>query len=209
MSKKTKHAKKVAEAVIEGDGRVAEAVEPYAESATVKAIGFLSEIGDQPPMRALCVATIAAGAVSGSPRLLRTGVRMLAAHTVATWAKDFVKLRIDRTRPRTDKDHGMRPGKGKHKEVTSFPSGHTAGAVAVARAFARDFPEYRTPAYAAAAAVSLAQVPRNAHYPSDIGAGFLIGLGGEAAVSSGSDLLSRSLDGVGDIPVFDTAAPKP
>lgn len=207
MSKKK--AKKAAEAVVDLDGRVIEAVEPYADTAAMKAMGFLSEIGDQPPMRALCVATIAAGAASGSPRLVRAGVKMLAAHTLATWAKDFIKLRIDRTRPRTDKDHTLRPGKGKHKEITSFPSGHTAGAVAVARAFAREFPEHKAAAYTTAAAVSLVQVPRTAHYPTDIGAGLLIGLAAEAGLAAATSAAAGTLDEVGDVPVFDTGAPKP
>ncbi len=209
MSKKSKKAKRLAEAVIEGDGKVIEALEPYAQTRLMKAVGFLSEVGDQPPMRAICVGAIAAGAAAGSPRLVRTGVRMLAAHTLATWAKDFVKLRVDRTRPRTDKDHKPRPGKGTHKEVTSFPSGHTAGAVAVARAFARDFPEYRTAAYLGAGAVSLVQVPRCAHYPTDIGAGAVIGLVAEGALAAATDAIGRSVENVGNVPVFDTGTPKP
>ena len=206
--KKHKKAEKLAEALIAGDGRVVEAVEPFAETKAMKAIGLLSEVGDQPPMRAICVAAIAAGAASGSPRLLRAGVRMLAAHTLATFAKDFVKLRIDRTRPRTDKDHTLRPGKGTHKEVTSFPSGHTAGAVAVARAFARDYPEHKAAAYLAAGAVSLVQIPRCAHYPTDIGAGLLIGLASEAALSGAAGAVAEGLGDVGDVPVFDTGDAK-
>ena len=62
-----------------------------------------------------------------------------------------------------------------------FPSGHTAGAVAVARACARHYPPARAPAYAWAAGVAAAQVPRCAHYPSDVAGGALVGLAAEAA----------------------------
>ena len=114
---------------------------------------------------------------------------MLAAHTLATFAKDFVKHRIDRTRPRSKtkqgKDHVPRPGRRKAKEETSFPSGHSAGAAAVARAFARDYPEYAAPAYAAGGALALAQIPRCALYPTDVGAGLAIGLAAEAIVDIG------------------------
>ena len=44
---------------------------------------------------------------------------------------------------------------------SSFPSGHTADAVAAARAIARVYPQARGPAYAAAAAVGAIQIPRS------------------------------------------------
>src|SRR3954465_6679157 len=56
------------------------------------------------------------------------------------------------------------------------PRGITAGSGAVARGAARALPQYRWGFYGAAAAVSLAQVPRGAHYPGDVLAGTLIGL---------------------------------
>jgi membrane-associated phospholipid phosphatase len=105
---------------------------------------------------------------------------MLAAHTLATLAKDFVKHRVDRTRPRSvrkpGKDAKPRAGRDTAKEETSFPSGHSAGAAAVGRAFAREYPERSVPAYGGAAMLALAQIPRCAHYPTDVGAGVAIGL---------------------------------
>jgi membrane-associated phospholipid phosphatase len=175
------------------DAAVAEAAKPWAETPLVKALSPLSALGDQPQMRVLCGAVIAVGLVGGDRRLARTGLRMLAAHTLATLAKDFVKHRVDRTRPRSTgrkgKDHRMAPGRSEAKEETSFPSGHSAGAAAVARAFAREHPEHAAPAYAAAAAVALVQIPRCAHYPTDIGAGLAIGAAAEALVSAAFDLI--------------------
>jgi membrane-associated phospholipid phosphatase len=179
-------ASKVHEAILDLDSAAAEAARPYDGSFAVRALGAFAGLGDQPPMRILCGSVIAVGLIGGDRRLARAGLRMLAAHTLATLAKDFVKNRIDRTRPRSKqkagKDHRPRPGTKKAKEETSFPSGHSAGAVAVARAFARDYPEHGVPALAAGAALSLAQIPRCAHYPSDVGAGIAIGLVSEAAV---------------------------
>jgi membrane-associated phospholipid phosphatase len=172
--------------VLAADAAAAEAARPYQGSPAMEALGHFASLGDQPPLRTLCAATIAAGLAGGDRRLLRAGLRMLAAHTIATLAKDFVKRRVDRTRPRSKgergKDHVPRPGRRTAKEETSFPSGHSAGAAAVARAFARDYPEHAAPAYAVGAALSLAQIPRCAHYPSDVGAGLAIGLAAEAAV---------------------------
>jgi membrane-associated phospholipid phosphatase len=170
------------------DAAVADAVKPYAGSAAVKAVSLLSEVGDQPQMRILCGAVIAAGLAGGDRRLTRAGLRMLAAHTIATAAKNFIKRRIDRTRPRSKdrpgRDHRIAPGRSEAKEETSFPSGHSAGAAAVARAFVRDYPEHKAPAYAAAAAIALAQIPRSAHYPTDIAAGLALGAASEALVEA-------------------------
>ena len=159
------------------------------------ALGRFASLGDQPPLRTLCAAVIAAGLAGGDRRLARTGVRMLVAHTLATLAKDFVKERVDRTRPRSKggkgKDHKPRPGRHTSKEETSFPSGHSAGAAAVAAAFARDYPEHRGIAAAAGAAIALAQIPRCAHYPTDVGAGLAIGIAAEAVVDIGFRLLEE------------------
>lgn len=176
-----------AEAVLEADEAVAEAAEPLSEGLPGTILAAVAELGDQPAMRILCGAVIAVGLVGGDRRLAATGVRMLAAHTLATWAKDVVKHRVDRTRPnakdKPGKDHRPSPGRDESKEETSFPSGHAAGATAVARAFARAYPGHAAPAAAAAAILSLTQVPRCAHYPSDAGAGVAIGLAAEAAVN--------------------------
>lgn len=186
---------KPARTLLAVDAAAAEAAAPYQGSAAMEALGRFASLGDQPPLRTLCAATIAAGLAGGNRRLARAGLRMLVAHTLATLAKDFVKHRVDRTRPRSKggkgKDHVPRPGRHTAKEVTSFPSGHSAGAAAVAGAFARDYPEYAAPAYGAAGALALAQIPRCAHYPTDVGAGLAIGLVAEAVVDFGFRLVEE------------------
>lgn len=184
-------AKDAAEAVQDADAAVVDAVEPFRKTAPVELISRLSEIGDQPQMRALSGLVFAAGLIRGERRLMRAGIRMLASHELATAMKNFVKNRVDRTRPRSredaeaEADHKIRPGTDHSKEETSFPSGHSAGAASAARAFAREFPEHAAPTYAAAGGVALAQIPRCAHYPSDVGVGFLIGIASEATVNAG------------------------
>jgi undecaprenyl-diphosphatase len=182
----------------QADAAVAEAVLPHRRTLPVRLLEHVADLGDQPQMRILCGATIAAGLFGGDRRLARTGARMLAAHSLATFAKDFVKRRIDRTRPRSKarggRSHRIVPGGHEAKEQTSFPSGHSAGAAAVARAFARDYPEYAAPAYAAAGALALAQIPRCAHYPTDVGAGLAIGVAAEAMVDAAFDLAGWSPD---------------
>ncbi|HEX8514265.1 MAG TPA: phosphatase PAP2 family protein [Allosphingosinicella sp.] len=186
---------KASKAVLAADEAVAEAALPYQGSPAMEALGRFASLGDQPPLRTLCAAVIAAGLAGGDRRLARAGIRMLVAHTLATLAKDFVKERVDRTRPRSKgekgKDHVPKPGRDDSKEETSFPSGHSAGAAAVAWAFARDYPEYAAPAYAAGSALALAQIPRCAHYPTDVGAGLAIGIATEAIVDIGIGLVKE------------------
>ena len=172
--------------VVAADARVEASMKPISHSPSVRALGMLSEIGDQFQMRTLCGSMIALGLVTSDRRLRNAGARMLVAHEVATLLKDAIKRRVDRTRPRSaesQEDRKVSPGKSTAKEETSFPSGHSAGATAAAFAFAGEYPEHRTPALAAAGAVSAAQVPRCAHYLTDVGAGILIGAAAGAATN--------------------------
>lgn len=191
MGKKEK-GRKAVEAIEKADIAVAQEAGAARDHPAVEALGKFGDLGDQPPMVALCAATIAAGLVRRDGRLASAGVRMLAAHALATGIKRLIKRSVDRTRPHLLVEEGRyETGPGHHKdgEHSSFPSGHTAGALAVARAYARDYPESAWPAYAGAAVIAGIQVPRCHHFPSDIGAGALIGWAAEATVSWGYDRL--------------------
>lgn len=165
------------------DVSVATTAKNVGDKRLVGAVAKLAGLADQPPLRALCGGLIAIGLIRGDRRLQRAGVAMLIAHQLATSTKSFIKRQVDRTRPQAMAERGgYHRGKGRHDhpDFNSFPSGHTAGAVAVARAFGRAYPQYRGGAYAAAAFASTAQVPRGKHFPSDVAAGTLIGLAAEA-----------------------------
>ncbi len=194
MSQHANSVREAADALLETDAAVADAAEELRGTPPVRAIAALSEIGDQPQMRALSVSLVAAGLLGRNPRLARAGVRMLLSHELATAIKNAIKNRVDRTRPRSREEavdaHKMKPGDNHAKEETSFPSGHSAGAASTAWAFAREFPEYAAPAYVAAGGVALAQIPRCAHYPTDVGAGLAIGVASEAIVDAGWRLLA-------------------
>jgi membrane-associated phospholipid phosphatase len=178
---------KARKALMDADKAAMDAIEPYRKSAAVHAVSWASELGDQPQMLILSGGLLALGLVRRDGRMARAGGRMIAAHLLATTVKSLVKHRVDRTRPRSTgngKDHRPRPGRSRAKEETSFPSGHSAGAIAVARAFARGYPEYRGGALAAGGFIALAQIPRRAHYPTDVAAGLVIGLAAEKAVDA-------------------------
>lgn len=157
---------------------------PYADTAALAALHPVSKLGDQPALRAISAGMIVAGVVMRSDRLARAGSRMVIAHEAATFAKDLIKTDVDRVRPRSAaKRNEKKPTKGKHaaKELTSFPSGHSAGAIAVARAFSREYPEYEIVAMGVATFLALLQIVRSAHYPTDVVAGLIVGLAAEKA----------------------------
>jgi undecaprenyl-diphosphatase len=173
---------------VDFDHRAQKLFKPYKDSPPVRTLDVASKIGDQPELRIISGALMAIGIFVRSDRLVRAGARMMIAHETATAAKDLVKTNIDRTRPRSATNRNQKKvKKGRHtaKEKTSFPSGHSAGAIAAARAFSREYPEYAAPAIAAATLIAAGQVPRCAHYPTDVAAGLAIGLAAEELVHAG------------------------
>ena len=169
--------------LIKAEARATRAAAPRAGSLPEKIAATIGKLGDQPELRTLSAMVIAGGLLAANRRLLRTGIRMLLAHELATLAKDLVKEQIDRTRPHTAKsrrEQTVKPGQHTAKAKTSFPSGHSAGAVAVARAVGREYPQLQALALGAAAVVGGLQVPRLAHYPTDVAAGMIVGAVSEA-----------------------------
>lgn len=190
-----KKKQKAADLLIDTDRKVHESVLPYSETRPVKLISWLSEVGDQPQMLTLSGGVLALGALRRDRTMVRAGGRMVASHLLATWIKNLVKHRVDRTRPFAAKgknDHKPKPGHDRSKEETSFPSGHSAGALAVAEAFSREYPQHHGKAVAGAGLVAIAQIPRCAHYSSDVGVGLAIGWLSEVAVDRGARLLAAA-----------------
>jgi membrane-associated phospholipid phosphatase len=162
-----------------------------------RVMGALSELADQPPTFTLTALAALAGLALGRPRLARGALRGFAAAAVATAAKSAIKATVVRTRPYVLLDEG-RYETGLSGEGTdggpwhSFPSGHTANAVAVACAASRVAPEQAAPLALAALAVGVVQVPRGAHHALDVVAGALVGWASEAAVNAALDLVTEA-----------------
>ena len=148
------------------------------QSLAGKWVGRFAELGDQPPLRILCAAVLAAGIAGPDPRLLRMGLRMALAHSLATMGKAFIKDGVDRTRPSEalDRHYHMAKGRSRSHDLQSMPSGHSAGVVAVAASAITDYPQAAAPIVAASAAVLAAQLPSRNHFMTDIAAGSAIGL---------------------------------
>ncbi|WP_412842511.1 phosphatase PAP2 family protein, partial [Candidatus Frankia alpina] len=89
------------------------------------------------------------------------------------------KLVFRRDRPPT---HGIPPLRRLSRDLTtfSFPSGHAASAAAFATGVALDAPGAAVPVAALAAAVAFSRVYVGVHYPGDVAAGILLGIGARA-----------------------------
>jgi membrane-associated phospholipid phosphatase len=168
------------------DVEIIEKMRPLLQKPVVKKVGKLGNLGDEPPLMAISAALLIGGTLTRKPALQRAAIRMALAHLIAIAFKEVGKNNVDRTRPDEQLKTGtyhMSAGHSRDADLRSFPSGHTAGALAVARAFSRDYPRYAKPLLAAAAIVGALQVPRRAHYPGDVLAGAVAGAVAEKIAS--------------------------
>ena len=175
-----------ATAVEAADAVVAEALVPLSDNPFVCALGAVSDLSDQEPIYAGGAVVIAVGIAARDGKTLHGGARILASHLLATALRGIVKQMVDRTRPDFAAREGYQraPGERRDSEYSSFPSGHTAGAVSVAAATARVWPgSLRTGAILAAAAAGM-QILRSKHYVSDIVVGAAIGFTAEAMITA-------------------------
>ena len=162
----------------QADLAVAGELLPFSENALVQAIGTVSDLSDQEPLYAASAAVIGTGVILRDDWTAQTGLRMLAAHLLATGLRGMVKQTVDRTRPDAAASRGHYEaaiGDRYESDFNSFPSGHTAGAVAVARLVARRYPNSGLLALGLAGASAAAQVLRSKHYLTDVAAGAAIG----------------------------------
>lgn len=182
-------------ALEEADVRLSLGAASLRDRPATRALGWLSEVADQPPAFSLAAAALGAGLLAGRPRLAEGAARALLSLWVATQVKGAVKSRVDRTRPNKALEEGRyESGPGRHDEGpwNSFPSGHTADAVAAARAVARVAPELARPLTALALGVGAIQVPRGTHHVLDVAAGAAVGALAEAAVHAAWEQLRPS-----------------
>lgn len=122
--------------------------------------------------------SIAAGlALTGRRRARRAAVRGLASVAVASAVSNVIgKGLTGRARPAAEVPEARRLAHGRPR-TTSFPSGHAASAAAFATGTALELPVLGLPIGALAAAVGASRVVTGVHYPSDVVAGFAIGVG--------------------------------
>jgi undecaprenyl-diphosphatase len=121
-------------------------------------------------------------AVFGGRRGCRAAGRGLVAIAIAAAAANGpAKLLVRRRRPSSRR----RPSLIRTPRSTSFPSGHTAAAVAFVAGASAELPVLAPVLIPLAGTVAYSRVHTGVHYPSDVAAGAVIGVG--------SGLLARSL----------------
>ena len=163
----------------QADIRLGETLAAKRKHALVQGLGKADVIGDQGPLYSVSAAVLAAGLLLRDRRLTGTGVAMLAAIGAADFGKSLTKGLVHRTRPHVlmDKDrYDVGTGESEEKPEQSFPSGHMAGSVAVARAVSRNHPAAGAAATIGAAAIGLSRLAKGAHWPLDVLGGAVIGL---------------------------------
>lgn len=191
MGKKRDAIKKVEEADVE----ISQSISGWKDTAPVEALGWLGKMTDQPPLYAFIGGVAAAALIRRDTKLLRTSARMLVAHWLGIRAKNAVKGAVDRTRPQMLIEEGRyEAGKGERedKAFSSFPSGHTVGALALARAIMRDYPEHAAAGYATTVAAAVARIAKCDHFASDTLAGAVIGYAAEETASAVLDRIVPS-----------------
>lgn len=197
VEKAAKQAAKVVKKLHKADEKSTRKAARHRDTLPVRTAGFLAEVADQPPLIAIAVATAGAGLAMRRPDLIRGGTRMLAAHLAATALKAAIKHRVDRSRPAHELDghpDTLRRGNSDAHQLNSLPSGHTAGAVAVARAAARDIDGATLPVTLAAGAVAAIQPVTGSHHLSDVVLGGVVGWVSEALVSAAFDRVEPAVE---------------
>ncbi|MFI6206206.1 phosphatase PAP2 family protein [Streptomyces sp. NPDC051041] len=125
--------------------------------------------------------SIAAALALGGPRPRRAALAGVGAVAVASASANLLGKRLVR-RARPDRE-AARVTVDRHVPMptsASFPSGHTASAVAFATAVGVVLPAAAVPLGALAGAVGYSRVHTGVHYPGDVVAGVVLGIASAA-----------------------------
>ena len=103
---------------------------------------------------------------------------LFASVAVSGIVADIIKIIAGRYRPSELFEKGLYGFDFFHidRALTSFPSGHTATAFALAAAIGYLWPRFSLVAWACALSVGVSRIAISAHYPSDVLAGALTGV---------------------------------
>jgi membrane-associated phospholipid phosphatase len=123
----------------------------------------------------LWISIAAALTLTGRPRARRAALRGVASVALASAASNVIgKGLAGRARPTAAVPAARRLRHG--VRTTSFPSGHAASAAAFATGAALELPALAAPVGVLAAAVGASRVVTGVHFPSDVLAGFAVGV---------------------------------
>lgn len=123
--------------------------------------------------------------------------RLLAAYGLAGLTVNLIKVLVPRLRPSAGPEASLPAGWGNWEYLSqSFPSGHSAAAVALALSLALLFPRGRVVFLILATLACLQRIIFDAHWPSDVLAGAAIGVWAVAVVyrTAWADQLFRHIE---------------
>ncbi|MFJ5936808.1 phosphatase PAP2 family protein [Streptomyces cinereoruber] len=171
------------------DGAVYAAVAATPTPTLDTALRRLSRTADHSKI-SLSVAAVLA-LFPGRPR--RAALAGVGAIAVASATANLLGKRLVR-RPRPDRE-AARVVAGRHvpmPDSASFPSGHTASAVAFATAVGVVLPAAAVPLGVLASTVGYSRVHTGVHYPGDVAAGAVLGVASAAvSLTAGASLARR------------------
>ncbi|MBB6438885.1 phosphatase PAP2 family protein [Streptomyces candidus] len=150
----------------------------------------LSAVEETAERSKLWIGAAAVMACAGGWRGRRCAVAGLAALTVAQLVSNGVCKQLA-DRPRPPKEWFPHDEAEDRPDSSSFPSGHTAAAVAFTAAITPTWPLAGVLCAVPAALVAVERVQSGAHYPSDVAAGAAVGLASAWLVRRAPRLILR------------------
>jgi membrane-associated phospholipid phosphatase len=147
-----------------------------AETPTPHLDGAMRRLSRAADYSKLSVGSSALLGVAGGPKGRRAaGAGLASVAATSAFVNLVVKPLGRRHRPNRTAEMVPSARKVRMPRSSSFPSGHTAAAVAFASAAGRVLPVAGVPLHALAALVGYSRVHTGVHYPGDVMAGALIG----------------------------------
>ncbi|MGW4924952.1 phosphatase PAP2 family protein [Streptomyces parvulus] len=186
------------------DGALYAAVAATPTPTLDRALRRLSHAADHSKVSlGIAAALSLSGARARRAALVGAGAVAVASATTNLLGKRLVhRARPDRESARVTVDRYV-----PMPASASFPSGHTAAAVAFATAVGVVLPAAAVPLGALASAVGYSRVHTGVHYPGDVAAGAVVGIASAAAALAAA--AAAPVSGVRSVYAPDTAPPAP
>jgi undecaprenyl-diphosphatase len=175
------------EDVRRADGEVAQQAARRVPAPVGRVLSAVEEVAESSKL--WCGAAVVMAAAGGW-RGRRAAAEGLTAVAVAQLVANMLAKRLT-DRPRPPKEWFPHDEVEDRPDSSSFPSGHTAGAVAFTVAVAAGWPAAGVACAVPAAMVAFERVQSGAHYPSDVVAGSLVGLASAWLARRGPRLVLR------------------